>query len=60
MWFIIGFIVIVGVIVVVMNRRGSTGESRADDLPSGQRPDTSGGGYLGGGGFGGDAGGGGI
>ena len=25
MWFIIGFIVIVGVIVVVMNRRGSTG-----------------------------------
>jgi hypothetical protein len=61
MWFIIGFIVIVGVIVVVMNRRGSTGVSRADDLPSSQRPDTSGGGHLGGGagsgGFGGDAGG---
>ena len=34
MWWIIGFIVIVGVIVVVMNRRGSTGASRADDLPS--------------------------
>ena len=35
MWaWIIGFVVIVGVIVVVMNRRGSTGASRADDLPS--------------------------
>ena len=35
MWaFIIGFIVIVGIIVVVTNRRGSTGASRADDLPS--------------------------
>ena len=35
MWtLIIGFVVIVGVIVVVMNRRGSTGASRADDLPS--------------------------
>ena len=38
MWVIIGFIVIVGVIVVVMNRRGSTGASRADDLPSSRAP----------------------
>jgi hypothetical protein len=35
MWsWIIGFVVIVGIIVVVMNRRGSTGASKADDLPS--------------------------
>lgn len=35
MWsWIIGFVVIVGVIVFVMNRRGSTGASKADDLPS--------------------------
>ena len=52
MWFIIGFIVIVGVIVVVMNRRGSTGASQADDLPSSQRPDRIGGGYGGEGGGG--------
>ncbi len=47
MWpYIIGFIVIVGVIVVVMNRRGSTGVSRADDLPSNyQRDMTKGDGY---------------
>ena len=59
MWpYIIGFIVIVGVIVVVMNRRGSTGASRADDLPSTGRADTSGGGF--GPGTGGDGGGGGF
>jgi hypothetical protein len=58
MWtFIIGFIVIVGIIVVVMNRRGSTGASRADDMPSrytaeGQKHT----GGFGGGGFGGDGG----
>ena len=35
MWtFIIGLVVIVGIIVVVMNRRGSTGASKADDLSS--------------------------
>ena len=60
MWFIIGFIVIVGMIVVVMNRRGSTGASRADDLPSTPADRTpAAGGYIGGGG-GGDAGGGGF
>lgn len=33
MWpYILGFVVIVGIIVVVMNRRGSSGASRADDL----------------------------
>jgi hypothetical protein len=58
MWtYIIGFIVIVGVIVVVMNRRGSTGASRADDLPSSYRSDgRNDSGYINPGG-GGDAGG---
>ena len=60
MWaFIIGFIVIVGIIVVVTNRRGSTGASRADDLPSRYTADEykhtgglgGGGGVDGGGGF---------
>jgi hypothetical protein len=47
MWsWIIGFIVIVGIIVFVMNRRGSTGASRADDLPSTGRADNSGGGFI--------------
>ena len=58
MWtFIIGFVVIVGIIVVVMNRRGSTGASRADDMPSRYTADEQKhtGGY-GGGGFGGDGG----
>lgn len=57
MWaWIIGFVVIVGVIVVVTNRRGSTGASRADDLPSPYGRDAGrGGGYIGGGG-GGDGG----
>ena len=60
MWpYIIGFIVIVGVIVVVMNRRGSTGASRADDRPSTGHTDTSGGGFSPGTG-GGDGGGGGF
>jgi hypothetical protein len=59
MWMIIGFIVIVGSIVVVVNRRGSTGASRADDLPSTGRMDKTGGGYINPGG-GGDAGGGGF
>ena len=46
MWsWIIGFIVIVGIIVFVMNRRGSTGASRADDLPSTGHADTCGGGF---------------
>ena len=62
MWpYIIGFIVIVGLIVVVMNRRGSTGASRADDLPSsytaeGQKHTGGFGGSVGPGGFGGDGG----
>ena len=62
MWpYIIGFIVIVGIIVVVMNRRGSTGSGRDYDEPSQYRgndraPDP---GYgPTGGGFGGDGGGG--
>jgi hypothetical protein len=52
MWsWIIGFVVIVGIIVFVLNRRGSTGASKADDLPSrysadGQKHD---GGFLPGG-----------
>jgi hypothetical protein len=67
MWpYIIGFVVIVCIIVVVMNRRGSTGASRADDLPSsytaeGQKHTGGfGGGGVGGGYGGGDAGGGGF
>ncbi len=41
MWpYIIGFVVIVGLIVVVTSRRGSTGGSRDDDLPSTMRADT--------------------
>ena len=58
MWsWVIGFVVIVGVIVVVMNRRGSTGASKNDDLPSRYTADgqkhTGG---FGGGGTGGDGG----
>ena len=35
MWsWIIGFVVIVGIIVIVVNRRGSTGASKGDDLSS--------------------------
>ena len=60
MWsWIIGFVVIVGIIVFVMNRRGSTGAGRDHDNPStgDHRAHDSG---LGGhsGGFGGDGGGG--
>ncbi len=64
MWpYIIGFIVIVGIIAVVINRRGSTGASRADDLPSSytaEHQKHTGGlsGSAGPGGFGGDGGGG--
>ena len=61
MWFIIGFVVLVGIIVVVVNRRGSTGASRADDLPSShQRDSYKNDGYIGGGGGGGVDGGGGF
>ena len=59
MWtYIIGFVVIVGIIVVVMNRRGSTGASRADDLPSRYTADDQKhtGGFSGGGSVGGDGG----
>ena len=39
MWpFIIGFVVLVAIIAVTVNRRGSTGASRADDLASTYRP----------------------
>ena len=63
MWaWIIGFVVIVGVIVVVMNRRGSIGASRPDDLSPTYHADehkhTGGMGGGGSGGFGGDGGGG--
>jgi hypothetical protein len=65
MWpYIIGFIVIVGILVVVMNRRGSTGAGRAYDEPSRVRGNDRAadpyGGSLGGGGWGGDGGGGGF
>ena len=64
MWWawVIGFVVLVGVIVVVMNRRGSTGAGRDYDEHSGVRgndravdpgygPTTGGFGGDGGGGF---------
>ena len=35
MWWILGFLAAMVLIAVVINRRGSTGASRADDLPSG-------------------------
>ena len=43
MWWIISFVALVILISVVINRRGSTGASRADDRPgsdAAQRPDT--------------------
>jgi len=62
MWpYIIGFVVIVGIIVVVMNRRGSTGSGRDYDEQTGVRGNDravdpygthpGGGGDAGGGGF---------
>jgi hypothetical protein len=61
MWWIISFVALCTVISVVIARRGSTGASRADDLPSNHQPGTGHGGYVGGGagGFGGGADGGG-
>jgi hypothetical protein len=57
MWpYIIGFVVLLGVIAVMSSRRGSTGASRADDLPSTNRRDHRAHGYINPGG-GGDAGG---
>ena len=60
-WLILGLIGVCAVLVVVLSRRGSTGASRADDLPSGrdrQTPDPGiGHPGFGGGGFGGDGGG---
>lgn len=43
-WWIVGIIVVVGLVWMLMTRRGSTGASRNDDLPSGgdQRPPGSG------------------
>jgi hypothetical protein len=42
MWpWIIGVVLLLAVTVVVMNRRGSTGASKADDLPPSHGPDGS-------------------
>jgi hypothetical protein len=62
MWWIwvLGVVVVIGVIVVVMNRRGSTGASRDDDQPGhrdDRAPDPGIRGSSGGGGFGVDGGG---
>ena len=55
--YIIGFAVLVAIIAVIINRRGSTGASRADDLTSTYRPhENKGGGFVGGGGGAGGAG----
>ena len=59
MWWIIGFVAVCAAISIVISRRGSTGASRADDLPSTHQPGTGQAGYIGGGGadgFGGDGG----
>ena len=57
---IIGFVLVVGIIVVVMNRRGSTGPGRDHDQPTSgdHRATDSGYGAPGGGVPGGDGGGG--
>jgi hypothetical protein len=59
-WWILGFLAVFALIAVIVDRRGSTGASRADDLPSGRdrhTPDSGyGGGGPGGGGLGGDGG----
>jgi hypothetical protein len=59
-WWILGFLAVFALIAVIVNRRGSTGASRADDLPPGRDPRTPDSGYggpgTGGGGFGGDGG----
>jgi hypothetical protein len=59
MWWIIGFVAVCAAISIVISRRGSTGASRADDLPSTHQPGTVHGMHPGGGadGFGGGDGG---
>ena len=61
-WLVLGLVAAMVLIAVVINRRGSTGASRADDLPSGRdgRAPDPGFGSVGGIGGGGDAGGGGF
>lgn len=56
-WWFVGIVMFIVVTVVVINRRGSTGASRADDRSSGYTPDgTKGTGYVSGDGGGGMAG----
>lgn len=43
-WWILVFLAAFAVIAVIINRRGSTGLSRADDLGGTRRPDTVAGG----------------
>jgi len=58
MWWIIGFVALCAAISIAISRRGSTGASRADDLPSNHQPGAQPDGYMGTGGYGsGDAGG---
>ena len=56
MWWIIGFVAVCTAIAVVIQRRGSTGASRADDLPSNYQPGAQPGGMTGGGAYMGDGG----
>lgn len=61
-WLIIGWVLAIAAISIVVSRRGSTGASRADDLPSTYRHGAQRGGMASGGGYmgdGGDGGGGG-
>ena len=62
MWWILAFLAAIVLMAVVINRRGSTGASRNDDLPSGRDGHTPDPGYgsVGGIGGGGDPGGGGF
>jgi hypothetical protein len=53
MWWIIGFVAVCTIISVVISRRGSTGASRADDLPSSHQPGMGHGPVSGTGGYGG-------
>ena len=48
MWWIVGFVALCTAIAVVISRRGSTGASRADDLPSSHQPEQLHGGLPGG------------
>jgi hypothetical protein len=54
-WWILGFLAVIVLIAVVIDRRGSTGASRAEDRASGRDSHTPDSGY-GAGGFGGGGG----